>query len=344
MRIALFNIMMPQIRGGAEILVDDLAEQLQAYGHEVMLFRLPFPRSFEAPLIAMIESARTLCFDEFDRVIAFKFPAYCIKHQGKVIWMFHQFRQVYDLWGKEYGLQPGPTGESIKKTVMTADNEDIPRSRHIFTNSLEVANRLKKFNGIDAKVLMPPLKNPEHYFTDHTGDYIFYPSRITPLKRQHLAIEAMRYVKSGVRLIVAGVCSELGYLNQLERLIQENGLEKRVELRNEWITDEEKRELFANALGGIYIPYQEDSCGFVSMEAFYSAKPVISCLDSGGTKELVEEAVNGFMVEPTPQTIAEAIDKLYENKSLAERMGQAGLDKINRLDITWPTTIKRLLS
>src|SRR5215211_3654046 len=156
MRIALFNIVMPHIRGGAEILVDDLAEQLQAYGHEVILFRLPFPLSFEAPLLAMIESARTLCFDEFDRVIAFKFPAYCIKHQAKVIWMFHQFRQIYDLWGQEYGLQPGPIGESIRKIIVAADNEDIPRSRHIYTNSLEVANRLQKFNGIAAKVLMPP--------------------------------------------------------------------------------------------------------------------------------------------------------------------------------------------
>src|SRR5262245_55518753 len=52
MRIALLNIMMPHIRGGAEILVDDLAEQLQVHGHEVMLFRLPFPMSFEAPLVA----------------------------------------------------------------------------------------------------------------------------------------------------------------------------------------------------------------------------------------------------------------------------------------------------
>lgn len=344
MRIALFNTIMPHIRGGAEILVDDLAEQLQVHGHEVVLFRLPFPTSFDASLVATIESARMLCFDEFDRVIAFKFPAYCIRHQGKVIWMFHQFRQVYDLWGKEYGIQPGPIGESIRNIVMAADNEDIPRARHVYTNSQEVSNRLKHFNGIDSKVLMPPLKNLELYFTDQPGDYIFYPSRITPLKRQHLAIDAMRYVRTGVRLIIAGVCSEERYFAQLTDMIHEHGLEGRVELHNRWISDEEKREWFAKALGVIYIPYQEDSCGFVTMEAFYSAKPVISCLDSGGTKEIVMNAINGFMLESSPQAIAEAMDKLYENKSLAEHMGQAGLEKIHRLDITWPSTIKRLLS
>jgi glycosyltransferase involved in cell wall biosynthesis len=343
MRIALLNTFMPYVRGGAEILVDDLAEQLRYYGHDVIMCQLPFPHSLEAPLITTIEAARMLCFDEFDRVIAFKFPAYCIKHHAKVIWMFHQFRQVYELWGGQYGLQPGPVGESIRKIVLTADNEDIPLSRHIYTNSLEVANRLNRFNGIDANILMPPLKHQELYFTGKTGDYIFYPSRITPLKRQHLAIDAMRYVKSGVRLIITGICSEDEYLNQLKKLVHENNLEKRVELRNQWISEKEKIDLHANALGTIYIPYQEDSCGFVSMEALYSGKPVISCTDSGGTRELVQDTINGFMVEPTPQAIAEALDKLYNDKNMAEHMGKAGLDDINQRDITWPSTIGKLL-
>jgi len=342
MRIALFNIMMPYIRGGAEILVDDLAEQLQAHGHEVLIFRLPFPLSFEAPLVATIESARTLCFDEFDRVIAFKFPAYCIKHHAKVIWMFHQFRQVYDLWGKEYGLQPSPTTESIRKIVMAADDEDIPRSFHVYTIAKQVANRLKHFNNINSTVLYPPLQHHELYYTQKTGDYLFYPSRINSMKRQHLAIEAMCHVKSGVRLVIAGVC-EGSYFAQLKKLIQDNDLEKRVELRNEWISDEEKRALMANALGVVFIPYREDY-GFVSLEAFYSAKPIITCTDSGGATEFVENGKSGFEVRPRPEDIAAAMDKLYFDKSMAESMGKAGQDEIHRREITWPSTIKRLLA
>lgn len=342
MRIALLNTIMSHIRGGAEILVDDLAEQLQAYGHEVMVFRLPFPRSFEAPLVAAIESARMLCLDEFDRVIAFKFPAYCIKHQAKVIWMFHQFRQVYDLWGKEYGLQPGPTGESLRKIIMAADDEDIPRSSHVYTIAKQVANRLKHFNNINSTVLYPPLQHHELYYTGKTGDYLFYPSRMNSMKRQHLAIEAMSHVNSGVRLVITGVCEGL-YFDQLKKLIQDNDLEKRVELRNEWISDEEKRELMANALGVVFIPYEEDY-GFVSLEAFYSAKPIITCTDSGGATEFVEDSISGFEVQPRPEAIAAAMDKLYFDKSMSENMGKAGQDEINRRDITWQATIRKLLA
>ena len=97
MRIALMNTFSPYIQGGAEIVVDDLADQLREHGHEVFIFRIPFPNSYEAQLVATIEAARMLCFDEFERVLAFKFPAYCILHGAKVIWLFHQFRQVYDL-------------------------------------------------------------------------------------------------------------------------------------------------------------------------------------------------------------------------------------------------------
>ena len=343
MRIALLNTFSPFVRGGAEILVDDLHEQLRLHGHEVYLHRIPFPSSFEAPLMATIEAARLLCFDEFERVIAFKFPAYCIRHREKVMWMFHQFRQVYDLWGKEYGLQPGPLGDRIRSIIRAADNEDIPHSRHIFTNALEVSSRLRKFNNIDSEVLPPPLKHQELYYTENTGDYFFYPSRLTPLKRQHLAIEAMCHVQSGARLVVAGV-SEVGYFRQLQEIIRSYNLEKRVELRNEWITDDEKRSLMANALGVIYIPYNEDSYGFVSMEAFYSAKPVIACVDSGGTREIIEDGINGFVTEPTAKAIAGAMDRLYYDKLMAEKMGRAGLDEIIRRDITWSSTIRRLLS
>lgn len=56
MRIALLNTFSSFVRGGAEILVDDLLEQLQLYGHEAHLHRIPFPHNFDAPLVATIES------------------------------------------------------------------------------------------------------------------------------------------------------------------------------------------------------------------------------------------------------------------------------------------------
>ena len=144
MRVALFNAMSPFVNGGAEILVDDLYRQLVKEGHSVTLFRIPFPNNYEVPLVQNLISIKIFNFDSYDIVIAFKFPAYCVVHRNKVLWMFHQFRQVYELFGLEFGLDNTLDGKSVKHLVEMADSEGIGRASKVFTNAIEVSDRLKK--------------------------------------------------------------------------------------------------------------------------------------------------------------------------------------------------------
>lgn len=160
------------IRGGAEILVDDLMLQLQKRGHVVDLYRLPFADDFEMPLVRLIASSQMLRFDDYDRVIAFKFPAYCVIHRNKVVWMFHQFRQVYELWGTEYGF-PNESRYYPERELIRHADETLRHTRHTFTNAQEVARRLMRYNSIDSQVLPPPLENVEKYKCGQTGDYLF---------------------------------------------------------------------------------------------------------------------------------------------------------------------------
>ena len=343
MKVALFNTMTPFVRGGAEILVDDLLEQLRLRGHEADLYRIPFPSNFEVPLLKTVLAASMLRFDDYDRVIAFKFPAYSTSHPNKVMWIFHQFRQVYELYDKQYGIVDSDIGKAIKKVITDIDNNIIPRSRHIYTNALEVSNRLWTYNQIQTEVLNPPLLNVEDYYCGKTGDYIYYPSRITELKRQHLAIEAMQYVKSNVKLIISGKCDEDYYYAKLEDIIKVNKLQDKVQIENRWISDKEKIDYLANSLAVMYIPYKEDSCGFVTMEGFYSTKPVLSCRDSGGTVEFIEDEKTGFFAEPNPKDIAKKMDQFFLNKEATVEMGKNALDEIVRRNITWDETIRRLL-
>jgi glycosyltransferase involved in cell wall biosynthesis len=88
-------------------------------------------------------------------------------------------------------------------------------------------------------------------------------------------------------------------------------------------------------------PVQEDY-GFVTVEAFASRKPVVTCRDSGGAAELVSDGVNGFVCEPQAAAIAVALRRLIDDAPLAERMGAAATDAAARL--TWPDTIRTLTS
>ena len=275
-------------------------------------------------------------------MVAFKFPAYFVPHENKTLWMFHQLRQVYELWDGEYGLSATPENAGLREVVINSDNLFLTEAKNIFVNSKEVSARLRRYNGIDSEVLYPPLTDRAKCRCDGYGDFLFYPSRVTSFKRQHLAIESMQYTRSNVRLVLAGKADEPDYENKLKKLVAAKGLADKVTMLG-WIDQQQKFDLMAKALCCVYLPYQEDSYGFVSMEAFYSRKCVISLEDSGGTRELLEDGINGYVVPPNAMALAQKFDALYENRDLARRLGDQGYAELNSRDISWDAVIGKLL-
>lgn len=345
MKIAIVNTVIPFIYGGAEFLADSLADELIRRGHIVQVFRIPFSWNPTEKIVEAMLACRMLDVSSADKVIALKFPAYYVKHPNKTLWLLHQFRQVYDFVGTRYEMPNTVDNNKIKKTIINADNKLLSDKcvKHIYTNSKVVSARLKKYNGYDSDVLFPPLMEAEKFYCGEFGDYIFYPSRISHYKRQHLAVEAMRYVKSDVKLVIAGKGDSQEDEKNIENLISKYKLQKRVKYIKGFISQEEKADLFAKSLAGIYIPYDEDSYGYVTLEAFQSRKPVISCLDSGGTDVVVKDGYTGYMVEPHPKEIASAMDKLFFDKTHAKQLGENGAEYIKKIGITWDNIIERLL-
>ena len=82
--------------------------------------------------------------------------------------------------------------------------------------------------------------------------------------------------------------------------------------------------------------------GFVTVEAFASRKPVVTCTDSGGPAELVVDDVNGKVCAPRPETLAVALRELMDDAKAAERMGQVGLDQVS--EMTWSRAVSQLLT
>jgi glycosyltransferase involved in cell wall biosynthesis len=342
MRIVIVSTIVPFIEGGGTFIVDWLYKMLRNYGYETEVIAIPFHSNPPEMIDQMLSLRLFDLSDCADLLIAIRTPSYIISHPNKVLWLLHQHRQAYDLWGTPYGIPNTPEGLRIREAIIQADNLFLKEAKKIFTISKVVSNRLKKFNGIDSEVLYPPLMEAEKFYCNEYGDYIFYPSRINKIKRQHLAIEAMKYTKSDVKLAVAGDADTKEQLEYIESIIGKNNLGRRVKLIGRWISQEEKIELFANSLGCIFIPYDEDY-GYVSLEAYHSKKPVITCSDSGGTLEIVEDGLNGFIVSPDPQTIAEAMDKLYYNRALVKKMGEAGYEKLISMNISWDNVVKKLI-
>jgi glycosyltransferase involved in cell wall biosynthesis len=334
----------PFISGGGIAIVEDLERALREHGHEVDTVMLPFwsdPARMPQQMLAL----RLLDLSHAgDLLVAIRTPSYILQHPQKVIWFIHHHRPAYDLWDTEFEHTPSVENERVREAVIEADNLFLREAERIFTNSKIVGERLRSYNGIESKVLYPPLGDPSGYRSDSFGDYIFYPSRITPIKRQFLLVEAMAYVRSGVKLVLAGRPDAPGHLERIHEAIRRHDLGDRVELRSDWISEQEKRDLFANAMACAYIPFDEDSYGYVSLESFHSRKPVLTLTDSGGTLELITDGVNGRVLPPDPEAIAEAIDELHADKQRAATMGEAGYQRLSEMQISWDNVVNALVA
>jgi len=343
MKVAVINNWVPFVAGGAEHLASALTDKLAEFGHKALLVKIPFQWHPASKILEQILACRAMRLANVDRVIALKFPAYYIPHPDKILWIVHQFRQAYDLWGTEYQDIPDtPEGHRVREIIMRSDDTFLPEARKIYTNSHITADRLKKWNRMDSEVLFPPLLDASQFRCAEYGDYIFYPSRITRGKRQCLVVESMKHVTSGVRLVVAGSPETPDDLANLEAILRENQLEQKVQVLPRFISEEEKVELMNHALGSAYTPYDEDSYGYVTLEAYHARKPVVTCTDSGGTSIVVEDGVTGWSVPPEPREIARAFDDLFLDRTRARRMGEAGYARVVSLGITWENVIGKL--
>ena len=342
MRIAVVNTQVPFVRGGAEQLAEWLVDRLRDYGHQADLVNLPYCWFPPESLLQHALAARLTRISDVDRVIALKFPSYYIPHDNKVLWVLHQHRPAYDLWGTATDLTPDTgDGRYVRAGIVDADNRFLRQARRIYVISQVIARRMQTFNGIEPTVLYPPLGDETPYYSEEPQNYIFFPSRISWVKRQDLAVRAMRHVKSNIRLVLAGAPDAPSELEPVANLAADPELRDRVELLTGWLPEQRKLQLLAGCLGVLFPPRDEDF-GYVTLESFLASKPVITCSDSGGPLELVEDGVSGLVAEPDPRSIAEAIDRLAADRARSRAHGTGGRARVRELGINWDHVVEEL--
>jgi glycosyltransferase involved in cell wall biosynthesis len=348
LRIIIATVQVPFVRGGAEVLAEGLREVLQAQGHEAEIVTIPFKwyppeRILDHMLICRLLDLTESSGGGVDRVIGLKFPAYLIPHTNKVLWILHQHKAAYELWDHSLNdLSQFPNGAKIRAAIRLADRQCIPEAKRIFTIAANVSDRLKKYCGIDSVPLYHPPRHAEQFYCAEAEDYLFFPSRLAPVKRQSLVLEAMAQTRQPIRLRFAGSADSPFYAEELKMLALKLNVEHRVEWLGQ-VTEEEKRRCYAHARGIIFPPLDEDY-GYVTLEAMLASKPVIACGDSGGPLEFIRHEKTGLIAKPTPEGLASAMDKVWSDREQAQELGEAGRAQYMALKISWSEVVKRLLS
>jgi len=347
MRILIATTHVPFIRGGAEAHAEGLRDALIAEGHEAEIVAVPFKWYPPEKILDHMLACRLLDLSEVagtpvDLLVGLKFPAYLIPHQNKVLWILHQFRTAYELWDHPLGdLIYSPNGDEVREAIREADQRLIPEARKVFANSANVAKRLREFCGLEATPLYHPPPNADQFYSRAAEDYFFFPSRLCHPKRQALVVQALSQTRDKVRVRFAGTADNPGFADELKSLAKKLRIQQRVEWLGQ-VSEEEKRCLYASARGVIFPPIDEDY-GYVTLEAMLAAKPVITCSDSGGPLEFVQHEKTGLVAEPNPQSVADALDRLWYNADEAKRLGEAGRVRYEQMNINWKSVVRKLV-
>lgn len=341
MKIIVTANIVPFMPGGADYHINGLTDHLRLQGHSVELLRFPFrfsPESDVERTMAYCEGTnlRTPNGVVVDKVISLQFPAYGVQHDDHSIWVMHQHRAAYELYDENTasdGLK------ALRPEVAAYDVRVLGKAKRLFANSQCVADRLQANNGLTAQPLYHPPHGADDFYCASAEPYIFYPSRLDSLKRQDLLIRAAAHLTTPVKILIGGDGSQF---RRYQQLIQDLGVADKVRLLGRF-SEAEKLALYAKSLAVFFGSFDEDY-GYITLEAMLSSKAVITCADSGGPLEFVEEGETGFVVEPEPEAIAERLDYLYSNQDKAQAMGRAGRDAYEQKGIAWEHVIEQLLA
>jgi glycosyltransferase involved in cell wall biosynthesis len=338
MRVVVAAPQVPFVHGGAEVMAGDLVAALRERGHEAELVTMPFKwypgtrvldQAFLWRLVDLTESDGR----PIDRVVATKFPAYCVRHPNKVAWVLHQFRQAYDYDGTALGqFSEGAADRATRRAIERLDRVALGEARRVFATSRNVAERLRRFNGVEAEVLPhPPQALP--YRTAAAEGYVLSVNRLDRAKRIDLLIEAAQREPS-LRVVIVGDGPDRGRLTELAR-----GLNGQVEFAGR-VEADRLADLYARCLAVYYAPVDEDF-GMVPYEAFLAGKPVLTTTDAGGPLEVVRDRQTGIVVAPEPARLAEACTYLLGHEAEAGAWGRAGKALAER--VTWDACVDALL-
>lgn len=151
---------------------------------------------------------------------------------------------------------------------------------------------------------------------------LIYVGSLIQRKGLDLLLPALAETSEDIRLVIVGEGQEE---QALKEQIAKLGLNDRVEFKG-YVEGEALRRLYMES-DAFIIPTREDCFGLVILEAMCASLPVISSKYADGARDLVEEDVNGYIVDPEDtEGFTDVIGRVFAEGRL-EEMGSASYEK-----------------
>ena len=318
--------------GGAEM------ERVESpVGHEITVYRVDLPPIFPTDIFnsvvgnnsALIAKGRELGRAHTYDVI--HVHDWLTTEAGVILKNEWKIPLVVTIHATERGRLQGYLPSEMSGLIDRQEWRACFESWRIIVCSGHMAGELQRFFGIplDKSIVIPNGVDPAplQLCTDDQAHamrtryapngerLLFFVGRITPEKGLYVLLDAMPQILAAypnTRLLIAGKASE-----QLRPNVERLGISEQVALLG-FISDEERNCLY-HAVDAAIFPSLYEPFGIVALEAMAAGCNVIASA-VGGLGEVVQHLHNGLTVLPgQPQSIAWAVNELFQNPRSAER-------------------------
>ncbi len=302
----------PRYSGGIGGHASRVAAKLRENGFDVKLMDAPkIPiKNLKNPSFAVLSAIKAMFSSEkFDVVHAFNVPSAFamryVKAKKKVL-------SVHGVYSQQISSIHSDTTSSAVNLV---ESKILKWADKLATNSKNVQKIYKQKYNLDFEYILGPIDlekfngiEAEKLLNDE--DQVVYIGRDSPEK----GIDILKNIEDKINAKVV-YCTNV-----------------------EW----KKAMSILKSSKVLVLPSRIESVPNVIKEAFYLKVPVVAS-NVGGIPEIVTHEKTGLLVPPNePQSLADAINRLLENKEFARKLANAGYEFLIK-NLTWDTLLPKYI-
>lgn len=286
---------------------------------------------FNTRLLAYLISKKmdAICAIDLDTIQ----PCYTIASIKKI-------PRIYDAHELFTEMKEVITRPAIKKIWNAVEKKLVPKFVHGYTVSEGIADEFKKRYGVNYQTIrnVPVLKNAAHPLSSEK--FILYQGAVNEARGLEYLIPAMKMVNC--KLVI---CGDGNFMPQLKKLVTENNVENRIELKG-WIPPDQLSVISEQATIGIALAEKEGLNQWLALpnkffDYIHAQLPQIT-MNYPEYKKINEQYEVAVLIDDlNPETVAKAINELLNDEKkgiqLKENCAKA------KLELNWQHEEKKLL-
>lgn len=225
--------------------------------------------------------------------------------------------------GREYWCALTNCRDNVFESLAYATRNTIHRKSRLFAKNVSlflaisqtVRSRLSEYGLASHKVIVVPnpVPMPARKANCTHGRYVAFIGRFTQYKGIDTLLDAAQRTQLPVHL-----AGDFSKASDFEERSSDNVVFRGL------LGGAEKQAFFEKAVCLVVPSKHIEPFGLAAVEGMSYGLPVIAS-NTGGLKEIVDDGVTGFLVEPgRPDSLASKMELLWDDRELCERLGSQG--------------------